>query len=705
MNDNTAKCTPTTIVVVNPPTKPNLTSPADKEVIYYSGNTTYNPKFEWNEPESWGWIPENSNKEYTFFLTNAENGSTVDEFPLNENSRSRTYDSPLPDGIYRWFVKAKYGPGETASDNFTFEKCTLKCDGEFDLIYPKDNDIVTNSTIEFEWKGPSSCSKCGDTSSYNYTITISKGTIVKYFEAVEENQTKANFFFDEDYSYTWKLEAFGPKGVITFSSSNTFTVCTPEKPDPPVQLKTDKTDLSGITPCFASDGNLNYTFSWKKPTKVGKSCTGSDTSIINYKLQIRDSGSVDIEENITTSPEDYENSHWKELSCSNKSYKAYVWAWNGYAYSDPAVIDFGICERSVPGDISDVKVTTSYCRETTEIAWDYSEWGKTCSGGKNSFTLNLTSGNDAITVPIAYQEDGHYVYGHSLAEGEWEMKIVATNKDGLNSNIFTEKFIAHKIPDIGEVKVENLGTGVRFTWTTDKKFLDCAASVSTFKYKLEYTVDAVNDSISVGVSENVETTIGNIAGTIVWCVKLMDGEEEVKGFKCGIYSTDKNCVPVQPKWDDLDNALISPDGKDPVFGKVTFKWKEPRPGISCLKETQENQENGEEGTRRRRDVINTEAESGFFVIVENQNETSNTTSRDMKIEGYGNKAWHVVAFVGDVTSEATTNKTFCYSPSPEIPKLKEYNPHDPNIVSWENVSCKNLPKCFYFTKMLLFFLI
>lgn len=620
---------------------------------------------------------------------------------MDENVKSLVYETPLPDGFYNWYVNAGIGQGKTQSDIFTFEVCTLKCDGTFNLIYPENNEIVTNSSIEFVWEEPVSCSKCGDTSKYSYTLTIYKGNDVKYSGDVREGQKRFVFSFDEDYEYSWKIEAFGPDGLITGSGLNYFTLCTPEKSDSPTELKTDKTDKSGITPCIASYGDLPYTFTWKKPEKYGKSCTGSDTNIVEYRLQIKSQDSSFVfEKNITANPDNYLISYEMDFACDSELYAASVQAWNGYAYSDPAAVDFGVCERSAPEDIGTIEVNTGYCRATTEVTWDYNEWGKTCSNSneKNKFLFTFTRGEEMSPEIVPYQENGAYNREFSLAEGDWEMEVVASNKDGLTSNPITRKFTVYQIPDIRDVSVQNLGTGVKFAWKTDNNLYECAKDA--LKYKLEYEDNNKNSSILLDVNENMEHTINDVSGTIIWCIKLVDGDKVLKQFKCDVYSTDDNCVPVKPSWNDPDDALITPDGKDPMFGEVTFEWKEPKPGISCKKETQEN---GEEGTRRRRDVVDTNADRGFYVYVGEQKETSDKASRVIEIEGYGNRTWYVVAFVGDVTSEPTKSKTFCYSPSPEVPKLKEYDPLNPNFVSWEEVSCKTINIHSYTLIILLFF--
>lgn len=680
MEDNTFTCTKS-FSIKNPPEKPTLISPEDNYVFYYpESEKEHKPDFSWDKVYHWGWSTNYATKTYSFSIEGVGNPNRQN-FIVSDGEYDRQFEISLkpnniPDGKYKWSVSSNYDGMSSLSDPRHFEICTAKSSGDVKLLYPAKDDIITNKDIEFSWEEPASWSYCGEKSKYYYILTVRKGMENYNVTRLSRGNNKLVISIVEDDTYMWDVKAYGPLGLVSEPTSVTFSFCTPTKSNPPHNLRLNKDPINS---CAASDGDIQYEFSWDEPKDFGKSCKAEDTKITNYKVILCSDGTCT--ENITNVP-----MLNKSIQCSSKSYSISISAWNEHEYSEPLVGAFDVCQKSIPAKPEFGEIQENYCSPTTEIKWKYNGWGEACQGSKEEkkFIFVFSNGTTMQTENVSYHESNDYTHDFSLGKGEWKMEVKALNKDGMLSAAASQNFIASEIPNVENFDIQNLGNElkIKFSWETNDKFLNCAANKG-FQYKLEYDIDGKESSEVFDIKKSVEYNIPISEGfniPIVWSLKVV-GPEEIL-LENGIYRITDDCVDIKPKWSKSGDILKTP-GKDvSVFGTVEFSWEEASPGIACVKE--------QKNTKMRRSAVDTGAKRGYYIYVDKiKIGESTTNSYKTELDTTGNHEWYVEAFVGDVVSNPTETRSFCLGAQPQVPVAHNYNPFNPNVVSWENVTCKS----------------
>ena len=674
IDDNTAVYSSGEVVIANPPATPALSSPENGHVFYFhQSQTLHSPNFKWSNTNDWGWSPSKKDKKsYVLNFVNETGGSSFSGNPKDTNGEFK-FDTGLLDGDYEWSVTAKLGsyksqPSETRS----FKVCTVGDIGAITQTYPEKDAYIPEKEVTFTWTEPDFGSTCAEASLYKYSIMVYKtGDLIKT-EPVDRGQTSATIRFEEEEVYTWKIVATGPLGVSSPVSESKFTICTKQKPDPPPSLGADKSET---TSCVENEV-ISYRFFWNRPGNIGKNCYEPAESIpINYTVQICDNtGCLDSE---TTRAIEYK----KDITCGTMNYNITVRTYNGYDYSEPVTMPFSVCQKTAPTKPVINEIPMNYCRTNTEVSWSLADLGEYCikSEASNTFELVFTKGEEQKTAEVLYSENGTYTQAFSLEEGEWEVIVTAKSKNGLKASSDPKRFRASMIPVPQNLAGSYLGGNeAKVQWEMDNEILNCENRES-YKYIVEYSCNGAGEPQILDI-EQTECTISNVNGQVDWQITLTKNGENVS-VVYDTFNTDENCVETKPKWNNPNNVLISP-GEEPVFGSVTFSWNGARPGVACVDRTNEN------GKTRRDLVVDSSAKKGYYVNVGDRVEETNKTTITMENISAGNYEWYVVAFVGSVTSEPTETKTFCLADQPPVPVVHEYNPFNPNIVSWDKAECK-----------------
>lgn len=632
------------------------------------------PQFSWNEPYDWGWAPdEDIVRTYTLKLVNKTDNSEITK-NLESTVNSHIFTTSLSDGQYEWSVIANLGNLKSvSSEPHPFSVCTVNKIADFTLDSPNDGLYTPQKEINFTWNEPYFEESCVDESLYEYVVKIYDSNDDSFnTSVVKRGQNSVIISLDEEEVYSWEVVANGPGGVSTSSNRFHFTYCTKSAPGQPIDLHSDK---SSFMSCEEAE-KLYYTFTWTKPDS-GKNCHEPKDNIkLEYTVQL--CTELSGCKNKTTNETHF---NWN-FTCENELYNLSVWAYNDYDYSEPGVISFNICKKTPPGTISIDEIPENYCSTTTHIKWELDSLGDYCvnTDTDNKFEFTFTSGGNIEYDSVVYDKNGSYEKDFALSEGEWNVNIVAVSKNGLKSSSVSKSFTASMIPKPQNLDAENLGTGIRFKWETDDKFMDCS-DYESYGYILEYSTNETNGSVNKDIEDTVEVEIKNISGVVKWKVKLVKGGNLINVVDA-TYNTDKNCVPVKPSWSDSGSVLKSPVNNEILFDNVTFKWEKAKPGIACKAE--DSAEN-----KVTRDITDSSATNGYYIYIneEKKRETTDTICT-LNIDETGSHEWHIVAFTGDVVSDPTESMSFCIASSPMKPKSIKYNPYEPDVVSWESVDCK-----------------
>lgn len=679
--DNTSKCTNSHIYIDNPPEIPTIESPEDEHVFYFFGSQgLHTPEFRWKKVKNWGWVcfGDNAKKYYELKIKSEESyyeSTSINDDYYKDEIITYSHHENLADGKYKFTINSKLDEIRSSISSRYFHICTVGDISPITLISPAENEYLTNNIITLIWEEPTFEFICGNISLYNYTVTIYKRGVPIASTVVEKGKNTATLRVEEVGDYTWDVVAYEPLDFYNVSEKRDFTFCIPKKSNSPLSLKKNKKDDS----CTKEEP---YTFYWEKPKDTGISCHGQKTNITKYKIRIR-SSTLFHEKELTDVKDKME--YQINISCKDDSYIVEVWAWNDFNYSDPAVLKFDVCKKRAPEGITIGEVISDHCSQVTKISWSLSSLGKYCteSEDENKFLFTFTKGNETKLDTVSYQENGTFNRDFILDRNEWKVEIVAASKNGLMSAPATKTFTGSGITAIKNRTAEVIESNITFYWETEESFLEC--NIGDFKYILEYT-GKTKGSKELSVNQFNNYTIPRVPGKVRWCIKLVSKGIDIIN-DCETFDVDENCVEVQPSWDDPDNALVSPVGS--VVGDVLFKWNPATPGFACINES-------EMDGKSTRDVNEGDKiYEGYTVVVINDEDKNkkweeNTTAAEhvMEISETGYHTWYVVAFIGNVTSKPTKNMTFCHVSSPKIPKLKKYDPYEPNIVSWEEVECK-----------------
>lgn len=656
--------------MANPPEKPILNSPEDGQLLYFTWkDSVCSPDFKWSLGD-WGWSPIATDpKSYTLVLEK-EDGSLNMEELISGDKNEFKFNSKLPDGTYEWSVAAKLGTYEGLhADKKSFRICTIDRIPDINASYPPNEGYIPEKNVTLVWTEPEFGSPCANQSLYNYKITVYKEGASIVEKDAKRGENNITISLGEEEVYTWTVVANGPAGVSSQPVINKFTICTKQKPGTPSSFKIDNFDAEHL--CKESEV-MSYKFSWGAP-ESGKNCYQKVEDIeINYTIQACTEEGCLENETIT------ETEYYWDIKCGTMSYNITIWAYNGYDYSQPDTIPFSVCQKTPPAKPVIADIPMNYCRKTTEVTWNLAELGSYCvnSEANNTFELVFTKGRNITRRTVPYIESGTYSKDYSLGEGEWNLTINAISKNNLSSSSDPKRFNASVVPNFKNTYGEYIGGNkAELHWEMDANLLGCLDNTKS-KIVISYTCKGIDHSEVLEIT-NKKHTISDVDGEVDWEISLVQ-DGEVLLHEESMFDTNENCTIRYPSWDDPNDVLISPGDNEPVFGIVTFSWNGAKPGVACI-----------DNTKARRDlVVDNNAKKGYYVFVDGNNETSETTIHSMEIEKPGNHTWYVVAFVGDVKSNKSNSKIFCLTAPPPDPEILEYDPYNPNIVSWKKVQCK-----------------
>lgn len=681
--DNTSECVSSSVVIVDPPSVFNLNSPADGKIFYYDIKKTaiHTPTFGWAQPENWGWDCEtnDNSKTYTFYLINEDNGekSSIN----NMKTPSYQFSSDIPDGKYKWFVSADLVTTNTSSDTWSFEICTIDI-GDFNLVYPKSEEIISSNSITFKWEEPILNTECADKSKYQYEITVYSGSEKVFNDKTEWGTNEIVVNLETQTTYTWKVVAHGPGEISVTSKTNNFTYCVSEPPS----ISEISLPMPKAYSCEASNGNSSYEFSWSLTSK-GKNCNQAEGTTIDYIVQLCSESNC---KNETYN----EVAYTRNFTCSTMSYNITVWAWNGYAYSDSREYEFSICEKTAPSVPVLNDVPKSYCDVVTKITWSLSDWGSYCINldKNNTFNLYYKKGSFSNYVPIECQRTGTFEYNLELDEGTWEVWVEAVSRNGLSTTSEHKSIEASFVP-----KPENLDwkseDDVELSWSITDEFMECE-DIDSYKYLVEYKTNEASSSQTLDIG-NKTCTIQGMTGQIEWSVSVIRNGV-VLSTQDDTFNTDDRCVEKKPYWMDPDNVLKSPEDNKVLFESVTFTWEASKPGVACTarKDNTKSRDVEGEGTESNL-VVDKSAEKGYRIVINDLAINTTATTYVKTMENTGNYSWYVVSYVGNVESEKMKNRSFCIADLPPVPRALDYNPFKPNEVSWTSDPCKNKMTNYY----------
>ena len=582
------------ICTVVAPDAATLAFPADNSEVSPTGII-----LRWQNPSSFGEDCRGLTTSVTLELIEDSGNfnSPLRQQSLTSSDESFNIGDLTDETTYRWRIITSNLETFTISNEFIFAT-TLACAdrnvGNFNLVSPTDNEIVTLSDITFDWGDVDFGVVCDSSiakNEYSISITINSGTA--QISTVSASEFDFSGLQHGD-SVSWQVTA--DNGQVSSSSSTfTFTVCIPLPPDVPVL------DYPSDNDQFVSG---TVSLSWLASANAGRVCLTSNTNI-TYVVYLDTLSNP--QSNLIYSGSDLETGNQNPGLNDGDTYYWAIVASNAEASSQLSTIQsFVVCKASNPTTASGLSPSNAFnLPYNTQFSWLASVEGKSCippnkkKRQQNNFEglrYNVYLGTDQSNLQSSPNNFNVTSYtpqnDFTLTDGTWYwlVETLQNTNEGIfsvNSSI-SEISFCNRIPP-EEPTLNNppnnevLGAGaVSFDWVLNVSGAGCGCNGCR---DLTFYLDTVNtfDSTRLitqqfaipasGVTQSITQSL--LTGNYFWQVIATDNGNN---YTSEIFSFDI-CIPTEPEVPTNNNRLPL---DNPTFSAaetlspsdVTFQWED-----------------------------------------------------------------------------------------------------------------------------------